>query len=111
MAKSSRGYTKKQTGTPSTWGQSGKASKSVDPWGKPQPKKPPAKARNSVKGSSRKQATPDPQLKGMDYPPNDPRQWPIVGAKRPSPTAPTQANVDRQNAIVNNAFKRGGYAG
>lgn len=39
-----------------------------------------------------------------------PADWWIEGAKRESPTAPSSANATRENAIVNAAFTRGGYA-
>lgn len=114
--KKSPGYTGKQTGTPSSFGQTRSGGNTMNPWGKNVPKQTPI-TKSKVRGSSRQRATPDPQLKGMDYPPNDPRYWPAINTngtptKKPtSPTAPSPATVARNNTIVNNAFKRGGYAG
>lgn len=120
-----KGYSKKQTGTPSKYGaaKSG-GNRTVNPWGKNVAHKSatksnalgqnPSKGRKPA-GTSRKRPTADASLRSMDYKPNDPRTWPVVPSValgqhgRPSPTAPTAANATRENAITNTAYKRGGY--
>lgn len=58
-------------------------------------------------GGGRRMPTPNPTLFGMAYPANDPRRWPIAGGKIVIFAQAAKAN--RQNAIVNHAFVRGGY--
>lgn len=126
MARKSKGFTSKQTGTPSRFGAvKAGGNRTVNPWGKAVGHKGATKTnaigqnpsqRRKPAGTTRKKPTPDPQLSGMKYKANDPREWPVVPSValgqhgRPSPTAPTTANVTRNNAIVDKAYQRGGYA-
>jgi hypothetical protein len=109
-------FSKKQTGTPSSFGGAKTKGGTINPWGKNKPKQLKPTTNKVTRGSNRK-STPDPQLRAVpNYVANDPRSWPKVKPnglpeKNPSPTAPSPATATRQNAIVNNAFKRGGYAG
>ena len=90
--------------------------KVLNPWGSIFPQKKAGKAK--VRGSSTRKSRPAPELFKMYYPANQPSQWPVeidtVGHTTPEAghrSGYTQAVADRQNAQVNNAFKRGGYAG
>jgi len=116
---SSTGFTRAGTGTPSSFGRKGASGgRTVNPWGRNVPASFGRGAnangvtagRGRPGGSSRARNVTDPALRSMDYTPNDPAQWPIEGGKRYSILS-TQAKADFNNAVVNNAFKRGGYAG
>lgn len=106
---------KSQKGTPSLFGGARGAVRNVlAPWGSPITKS--TRSRGSTpRGSSTRRSKPDPSLRGMDYPPNDPLQWPIevpaVRGDLPLPSGMTQSKADFNNEIVTNAFIRGGYAG
>ena len=102
MARSSS-FNKSRTGTPSKLGGS-KAKSTLNPWGKNTAQGTTRKAAPS--GTARKRGTPAADLFKMNYPANDPAQWPIEGDKRLSPTAPTQAKADFHNAAVNHAYLR-----
>ena len=84
------------------------ARKTLMPWGRNTPMRTKAATVSKRRGSS---PTPDSSLFGMKYPANKPALWPIEGQKRASATAPTQAQANRHNEIVNNAYTRAGYAG
>lgn len=118
----SRGYTKKQTGSSSRFGGAagGSARRVLNPWGNtvPAAKGRRANAVGQTVGRGRQRGvsgvrkpTPDSSLWSIDYPKNDPLQWPIQGGKRKSPSGMTQAKANWNNAIVNKAYQRGGYAG
>jgi hypothetical protein len=56
----------------------------------------------------------------VPYKANDPNAWPLmvddghgnlIGTKSGPTSGMTQAKADRYNAILNNAYVRGGYAG
>jgi len=107
----------KGTGTPNKKpiGAGNKPVKaSLNPWGGPNiPKIPLAQAAPS--GSSMKQPIPDPSLKGMDYPPNDPLLWPVVPnwdgsyTRQPSESGITAAVSNKNNCAVEQAHTRAKY--
>ncbi len=68
----------------------------------------PAKPWNKVRRGCTGGAPSVPAVRAsMDYPANDPLQWPIAGGKRTTtPDNTTQAKADKQNAIVNKAYLR-----
>lgn len=68
-------------------------------------------ARGRPRGSGVRRPTPDASLWGMRYPVNDPNAWPIEGTKSGPTSGMTQAKADFNNAVVNKAFQRAGYAG
>lgn len=104
-----------QKGTASTFGNSRTSVRTVlAPWGKPITRS--TRSRGSTpRGSAHRRPKPDPQLRGMDYPPNDPLQWPIespaVRGDLPKPSGMTANKATFNNTVVNKAFQRGGYAG
>lgn len=105
-------FTKKQTGTPSKFGQR-KSRKLINPWGKNVPMK--FKRKSVVgRGQSTRKSTPDSQLFGMQYPKNKPSQWPVEidfvnHTTQPSLSGYTSDVADTNNTAVNHAFKRAGY--
>jgi hypothetical protein len=109
MAKS-RGYTRKQTGTPSRFGGAagGAVRRVLNPWGNNVPKLGRTSGVRKGGGAVRR-PKPDPQVWSMKYPANDPLQWPIVGGKHGSPSGMTQAKANFNNGAVNRAYKRAGY--
>lgn len=123
-------FRKSQTGTPSKRNYGGKkvAKKIVNPWGSIFPQKGVGRvngigqsrrsARNTVSGSDIRKPTPDSSERGMQYPANKPYAWPVepdfdthVAPENGHTSGYTAAVAARQNAQVNTAFKRGGYAG
>lgn len=102
MARSSK-FNKTRTGSSSGLGGR-KAKRTLNPWGKNTPQGTKSKAAPS--GSAVRRGTPAADLFKMNYPANDPAQWPIEGGKRASATAPTQAKADFHNAAVNHAYLR-----
>ena len=64
--------------------------------------------------SSTRKSTPAPELFSMDYPANKPYAWPVesppIGANGRT-SGYTSSVANRNNAQVNKAFQRGGYAG
>lgn len=105
---------KSQTGTASTFGASRSTTHVVKtPWGAAIPKR--TRAGGRPGGSSTRKPRPDPQLRGMSYPPNDPLQWPLeVPTQRSDlnlPSGNSAAKATFNNNAVNKAFQRGGYAG
>lgn len=117
-----RGFTAKQTGASSRFGGAAGANvrRVLNPWGNMVPA---AKGRraNAVGATiaksraSRRSAVAMPKADAsrwsMDYPKNDPLQWPIQAGKRGSPSGMTQHKADVNNAAVNHAYQRAGYAG
>jgi hypothetical protein len=109
----------KQTGSPNTkpLGASGKKpSKTLNPWGGPNiPKGSVPKGTNSAgPASSMAKPTPDPQIYGMDYKPNDPLYWPVelsaLNYIRQPSTSGVNANViAKNNAAVEHAYTRDHY--
>ncbi|UOW92890.1 hypothetical protein SEA_LEOPARD_12 [Mycobacterium phage Leopard] len=97
----------------SVFGSARHGSRSViSPWGKPIPMR--RKGSGRVSGSSTRKPTPDPSLWGMKYKPNDPLAWPLENPAQRSDLEfdkTTTAKANFNNAIVNKAFQRGGYAG
>lgn len=82
--------------------------KILAPWGKAKGQAlPVAKVRTGKQGKAR----PDSSLSGMSYPANKPALWPIEGALRASPTAPSEDYATKYNAILNKAYTRCGYNG
>jgi hypothetical protein len=88
------------------------------PWGKPIPAGQGRRtngvgggnrSRVTVRGSSTRRPTPSKALWSISYPANDPTQWPVEGGKNTSSF--TQEKADWNNAVVNHAFQRAGYAG
>lgn len=113
-----RAYTSASaSGTPSGWPGGGATRTILNPWGNNMPASQGRRA-NSVGATPFKtkmrsrggvsQPTPSSQLWSMSYKANDPQAWPIEGGKNFS--AMTQAKADWNNAVVNHAFQRGGYA-
>lgn len=103
-----------QTGTASTFGGARGATRRVlAPWGKPIPKPTRRVGRNANRGvSSTRKPTADPSLWSMSYPRNKPSAWPMENPQTRADLGgggPTQAQADRNNAIVNHAFGRAGY--
>jgi hypothetical protein len=69
---------------------------------------------NSTRGSATRMPRPDPSLRGVDYPPNDPVQWPIEnlpGSHTPQqdPFGLNDTIRSNINTSINHAFKRAGY--
>lgn len=119
---------KSQIGTPSKRNYTGKkvAKKVLNPWGSIFPQKSVGhtngigqsrrSGRNTVSGSSVRKPMPDPSLRGMQYPANKPYAWPVVpDVAQPLENGHTSGLtsdvIDANNSAVNNAYKRGGYAG
>ena len=115
----------KKTGKRSTWGAAkAGVSRVLAPWGKPLPKTT-ARRTNAAgqsvaktkrpSGSSMRRPTPDASLRGMNYPKNDPLQWPLespsVRSDLNKPSGMDQDKADFNNDAVNRAYQRGGYAG
>jgi hypothetical protein len=106
----------KQTGTPnkkSIGASARRFARTLNPWGFNVPKRGVPKGVSSPGGSSMRKPVPDPQLKGMDYPTNDPLYWPVVpnvaNGRQPS-TSGINANViAKNNAAVENAYTRAKY--
>ncbi len=91
-----------------------KARKIKNPWGGPPV---PLRSRNgqgTVQGSSTRKPTSDPSLKGMDYPPNKPYEWPVEPdfdnhTLPPPASGLTDDVIDNFNATVEQAYTRAGY--
>lgn len=116
----------KQTGSKNTKAIGGKQKRTntVDPWGPIVPNRRIGKtngigqsvtARNNrTTGSAARKPVPDPALKSMPYPKNDPLQWPVeidktTHTRQPSVSGVTPTVITNVNAAVNHAFKRTGY--
>jgi hypothetical protein len=105
----------KQTGTPNSKsiGASGKKwAKSLNPWGKPTPKR--SVPSGGVGSTTKKKPRMDPQLLGMKYPPNDPLLWPVEIDKVNHTQAPPTSGINaaviaKNNAAVENAYTRAKY--
>jgi hypothetical protein len=103
----------KQTGTPSTKFSGKKAKRSLPPWGLPVPARFKA-AFGNVSGTSRRKATPAPELKGMNYQHNDPTQWPVEPdyvnhTRAPDPYGITDTVRTNYNAAIEHAYTRAKY--
>jgi hypothetical protein len=104
------------TGTPNKKSIGASAKKwanTLNPWGGPNIPKVPV-VRLAPSGSSMRQPIPDPSLKSMDYPPNDPLLWPVipdrVGYTRPPSHSGINTNViNKNNAAVEQAYTRAHY--
>ena len=107
----------KATGTPnrkSIGASARRFARTLNPWGFNVPKKSVPKGTNFAGGSSMRKPVPDPSLRGMDYPVNDPLQWPVlidtVNHVRQPSTSGINANViAKNNAAVEEAYHRAGY--
>jgi hypothetical protein len=107
----------KGTGTPNkkSVGASGKKfGSTLNPWGGPNIPKPQVpKSVGSASGSSMRKPVPDSQLRGMDYPANDPLLWPVVpnvaNGRQPSSSGITPAVIAKNNAAVEQAYTRAKY--
>jgi hypothetical protein len=115
-------------GKPSSWGGSRAKGRTLVPWGNNYPMgsarganalgATPFRSKVRSSGAVRK-PTPDPSLWGMTYKPNDPVLWPVLPDVNASPprrgggpnSGMNQAKADFNNAVVNHAFQRAGYAG
>jgi hypothetical protein len=105
------------TGTPNTKSIGASAKKwanTLNPWGGPNIPKTPVN-RLAPSGSSMRKPIPDPSLKGMDYPPNDPLLWPVVPnwdgsyTRQPSASGINSAVIAKNNSAVEEAYHRAGY--
>ena len=90
-----------------------KVNASLNPWGGPNIPKMPL-GRPAPSGSSMRKPIPDPSLKGMDYPPNDPLLWPVVPdfvnyTRPPSQSGINSAVIAKNNSAVEEAYHRAGY--
>ena len=126
MARNVARNSRKQTGTKNTRAIGAafkKFGKTINPWGPNVPNKrigltnaigQSVTGRGSTTtGSSTKKPTIDPSLRGMNYPKNDPTQWPIENPpgsfNTQDPfglTSQARANI---NASVEHAYTRDGY--
>lgn len=100
-----------------------RAGKTLNPWGRAVAKRlttgatPTGITRYKTRkpsGSAVRRPTPDPQLKGMQYPKNDPLAWPLESPQTRSDlnrvSGMTQDKADFWNGAVDKAFERGGYS-
>ena len=107
----------KGTGSPNTKSIGASARKwgsTLNPWGKNIPMRGIAKTFGSPSGSSMKKPHPDPSLKGMDYPANDPLLWPVEidkinHTKAPPTSGISPAVINKNNLAVEQAYHRAGY--
>lgn len=112
MAKRNR-----QTGTPNPKNYSrgsGKITKTRMPWGTPGVAARAKGMLGKVSGSSRRQSRPAPEERGMQYPKNQPSQWPVmpdyVNHTLAPPSSGYTSNVAaKNNAAVEHAYTRAGY--
>jgi hypothetical protein len=116
----------KQTGSKNTKAIGGKQKKTtiVDPWGPIVPNRRVGKTNgigqssrarmNTTGGSAARKPTPDPALKSMNYPKNDPLQWPVEidtvnHTRQPSVSGVTSTVVTNVNQSIENAYTRAKY--
>jgi hypothetical protein len=107
----------KLTGSPnkkSIGASARKFARTLNPWGFNVPKRGVPKGVSSPGGSSMRKPIPDPQLKGMDYPANDPLLWPVEidkvnHTRQPSSSGINAAVIAKNNAAVEQAYHRAGY--
>jgi len=106
-----------RTGTPNTHSIGASAKKfarTLNPWGFNVPKGQVPKGVSSAGGSSMRKPIPDPQLRSMDYPINDPLQWPVEidtvnHIRQPSTSGINAAVIAKNNSAVEEAYHRAGY--
>lgn len=106
--------TKKQLGTRNkkiTGGKS-KTRRLLPPWGRAV--RGGKSSSGTVGGSTRKPQSPDPSLRGMQYPANQPHQWPVEPDFEDHTLAPPSSGYTsdvaaKHNAAVENAYTRAGY--
>lgn len=119
------GFKKSQTGKPSRWGAARLRGAAAAPFGQPIPQT--GIGRTGGVGQSRRgvrlrqggRAKPTPDASERAVPNRtsaNPAEWALVDANgkavsRSSPTAYDSGEATRENAIVNLAYQRGGYAG
>jgi hypothetical protein len=107
----------KQTGTPNPKNYSkgsGKINRTRSPWGTPGVAARVKGAWGKVYGSSRRQSRPAPEERGMQYPVNQPSQWPVeidrVNHTLAPPLSGYVTNVaNKNNAAVEHAYTRAKY--
>lgn len=118
-------FTKSQLGGRSRYGNPRRTPRTLNPWGNIYPKR--TVGPTTASGQGRKtsgrapgrtlnaRSTPDSSIWGMSYPINDPKMWPVQHPAHRSdlgdPYAMTAGKAAFQNAAVNHAFQRVGYAG
>lgn len=107
-----------QTGSPNTksiGASARKFARTLNPWGFNVPKGSVPKGVSSAGGSNMRKPIPDPQLKGMDYPANDPLLWPVVPnwdgtyTRQPSSSGISPEVIAKNNSAVEEAYHRAGY--
>lgn len=117
----------KQTGTKNTkriGAALKKFGKTINPWGPIVPNTRIGKTNgigqtasgrgNFTGGSSTRKPTASPQLRGMDYPRNDPTQWPVEPdfvnhTRAPDPYGITPTVIANVNKSIEDAYTRDGY--
>ena len=127
MARNVARNSKKQLGaknTKSIGAALKKFGKTVNPWGPNVPQTSvgrtngigqSARSRiNTTSGSATKKPRPDPSLRTMDYPKNDPLMWPVEPdltghTLPPSQSGITSAVIANVNSSIENAYHRDGY--
>lgn len=101
-----------------------KFAKTINPWGPNVPNKrigltgaigQSMRTRaNTTYGSATKKPTPAPELKGMQYPKNDPTAWPVEPdfvnhTRAPDPFGITAQVITNVNKSIEDAYHRDGY--
>jgi hypothetical protein len=108
----------KGTGTPNKkpiGASARKYANTLNPWGGPNiPKGAVPKSVGNPSGSSMRKPTPDPQLRGMDYPANDPLLWPVEidkvnHTRQPSSSGISSTVINKNNTAVEQAYTRAKY--
>ena len=89
-------------------GTAGGARRILNPWGNNIPKPGPNVNISRTRPGGRRMPVQSPDEIRIDYPANDPRQWPIQGGKIIQFAPAAKANFN--NTVVNHAFTRGGYS-
>lgn len=113
-------FKKSQTGSPSKWAKAKTLSKTIAPWGNSTGQRSAmglngagqGKARVTLRRGAHAIKRPDPSERAIANGSRMPTAWPQEDTGLAvSPTAYTPAEATSHNAIVNQAFQRGGYAG
>lgn len=117
----------KQTGTKNTKAIGAalrKARKVINPWGPIVPNRRVGKVNgigqsvtgrsSTVRGSATRKPRPDPSLRSMDYPRNDPLAWPVevdttTHVRQPSQSGITSSVIANVNASIEQAYTRDKY--
>lgn len=116
----------KQTGTKNTRSiaKAQKRTTTVDPWGPIVPNRRVGKTNglgqsqnakmNTTAGSATRKPTPAPELRSMQYPKNDPLQWPVeidtaTHTRQPSVSGVTSTVITNVNQSIENAYTRAKY--